>query len=198
MRKYSKVVAWGLIFPLALVATAGAATEARVPLVCSRGPGGQQYAAVVTLPSQAAEGATYSVRIDGVTSGAISHTGLKYIHDMTTEYSLPAGTSYVEGSLRLVPGTGTANVSADARVAHDGARIRLTLPGKVESGSSYTAPSFEFQLKVTAKAGASLPVQLLQYRVRANAIIVGDVDTTCDPNPKPYSIGTTRVTSATP
>src|SRR6185436_14896803 len=93
-----------LVLALRTTAT-GTATRARVPLVCSRGPSGQHYQTVVTLPSAAAEGATYAVRIEGVNSGTISHTGLNYIHDMATDYALPPGTSYVEGSLRVVPNT---------------------------------------------------------------------------------------------
>jgi hypothetical protein len=207
MPKSLEIVARGAAGPLALAtlvgvvslaeATADAATKAQVPLVCSRG-GGQTYMAHVSVPGEAAEGAVYAVRIDGHNSGAISHTGLNHIRDMTTEYALPPGTSLVDGSLKVVPGTGTANVAAGAKVVHQGGKIRMMLPGKVEAGSSFTAPSLELQVKVNAKAGASLPLQLLQYKVTANAFLIGDVETTCDPQPKPYAIGTTRVTSAPP
>ena len=201
MPRFLQLVAWGAVVPLALVALAGptadASTQARVPLVCSRG-GDQTYMAHVSVPGEAAEGGVYTVRVDGHNSGAISHTGLNHIRDMTTEYALPPGTSLVEGSLKVVPGTGTPNVAAGAKVVHDGGKIRMLLPGKVEAGWSFTAPSFELQVKVNAKAGASLPLQLLQYRVTANAFLVGDVHTTCDPHPKPYAIGTTKVKSAAP
>ena len=192
-------VAWSVGGAAALwAATGAAATAIRAPIVCSRGPGGQHLDMVVTLPASAAEKATYTVRIDGVSSGAISHTGLNYIHDMATDYALPAGTKYVDGSARIVPNTGTANVAAGARVWQDGGKIHLSMPGRVESGSSLTPPSIEFQLQVTAGAGSVLPVRFVQYRVKANAIFVGDLDTTCDPTPKPFALGSTVVTAAAP
>lgn len=196
---WSKAVAWAVLATLIAAAeTSVAATSVRAPLVCSRGPSGQHFDVSVTLPRTAPEGSVYGVRIDGVSSGIISHTGLNYIHDMSTDYALPSGTTYVAGSARIVPNTGTANVVAGARVWHDAGRILVTLPGRVESGSSYTPPSIEFQVKVTARAKTSLALQFLQYRVTANAFLVGDLRTTCDPSPKPYSLATTLVTAPPP
>lgn len=170
-----------------------AATFVKVPIECSRGPSGQFHSTSVTVPSQVAVGARFVVRIDGQSSGTISHTGLNYIHDMTTEYLVPAGTSYVAGSLRVVPNTGSANVAPTARVGKVGNLLRLTLPGHVDNGGSYTPPSIEYQLEVTAPVGTKISLPFHQYRVSANAIFVGDVDTTCVPKPQPYSLATTTV-----
>ena len=196
MRTWSLAAAAALIGICASWTSAPAAgTAVRIPLTCSRGPSGQTCELIMSVPQTAAEGSTISVRVDGIDSGKISHTGLNYIHDMTTELLVPSGTMYVAGSGKIIPGTGTQNVRPGARVAHQGAAIVMTLPAHVEDGSSYTPPSFEFQVKVTAAAGAKIPQRFSQYRVTANAIIVGDVHTVCDPTPKPYTVGTTTVTA---
>jgi hypothetical protein len=192
-------IAWTLVAAgAAWAATSAAATTTRVPIVCSRGPSGQHFDTMVTLPRSAAERSTFTVRVDGVPSGTIEHTGLNYIHDIATDYSLPSGTTYVTGSARVVPNTGSANVVNGARVWQDGGKIHLNLPGRVESGSSYTPPSIEFQVTVTGKVGDALALSFLQYRLTANAVIVGDLNTTCDPTPNPFPLGSTTVTAAAP
>lgn len=175
-----------------------ATTTVKVPIECSRGPSGQTFRATVTMPDQVTQGAQFAVRIDGASSGTISHTGLNYIHDMTVEYLVPAGTTYVAGSLRVVPNTGSANVAGSARVAKVGNVLRLTLPGHVENDSSYTPPSIELKLEATASAGSKVNLQFHQYRVSANAIFVGDVDTTCNPKPQPYTLATATIVAPSP
>jgi hypothetical protein len=172
-----------------------AATAVRVPLTCNRGPSGQHSELLVTVPTSIEQGATLTARFDGKSSGPISHTGLNYIHDMTTELLVPAGATYIDGSAHIIADTGTPNVRAGARIARTGSSLTMVLPAHVEDGSSFTAPSFEFQVKVTAAAGAKIAQRFSQYRVTANAIIVGDVHTVCDPTPRPYTVGTTTVTA---
>jgi hypothetical protein len=162
------------------------------PLVCSRGPKRQSFRAAVTLPAAQSIGSRFTVRIDSFPSGKISHVGLKYIYDMTADYALPAGAKYVKGSARIVPGTGTPNVRAGARVWHDASGIHLLLPARVKNGSGYTPPSLEFQLEVDAAAGTELAIQLRRCRVSAKVFLLGNVGTTCVPEPAPYTIGTTR------
>ena len=169
------------------------AAPARAPLVCSRGPSAQWFNAVVTMPASWPAGSTFAVRIDSVPSGTISHMGLNYIHDMTTDYFVPTGTRYVTGSARLVPGTGTPNVCEGARAWGDAAGIHLRLPGRVENGSSYTPPSLEFQVEIGAPAGALVELRFRRYQVTANVFLLGDLHTTCAPNPNPYTIGVTHV-----
>jgi len=166
-----------------------------VPLVCDHGGSGQHADLVVTVPAAAEEGSTFTVRVDGQDSGKISHTGLRYIHDMTTRLLLPNGASYVDGSARIIPGTGTPNVREGASVRRQGNALILSLPGRVEDGSSFTPPSFEFQVKVTAAAGSKVLQRFAQYTVTAKAVLIGDVLTTCEPTPKPYTIGVTTVTA---
>jgi hypothetical protein len=187
---------------LAAVAGAGAvsalpsaSTAVRSPMVCSRGPSEQWFNATVTLPRTVEQGATYTVRIDGVPSGKIAHFGLYNIHDMATDYAVPAGAKFVAGSARVVAGTGTANVVTGARVWNEGGLIRSVLTDHVPSGSSYTPPSIEFQLEAAAPVGASLALRFVEYRVTANAIFVGDVATTCNPVLKSSPLGTTLVTA---
>ncbi len=176
-------------------ATAASATTATVqaPLVCSRGPSAQWFRAVVTMPASQPAGTRLAIRIDGVKSGVISHTGLNYIHDMATDYLVPVGTSYVPGSARFIPRTGTPNVIRGARVWGDAAGIHLLLPGRVENGSHYTPPSVEFQLETGPRAGTLIALQFSRYRVTANVLLLGDLHTICHPNPTPYTIGVTRV-----
>jgi hypothetical protein len=173
----------------------GAPITAKVPMECTHGPSGQTFKAVVSMPSEITQGTTFTVRVDATPSGTISHTGLNYIHDMTTEYLVPAGTTYVPGSLRVIPGTGTANVATTARVVKVGNIVRLTLPAHVENDSSYTPPSIELKLQATAATGTKIAFQFWQVRVSANAIFVGDIDTTCTPKPQAYTISTTTVTA---
>ncbi len=168
----------------------------RAPLTCSRGSGNAQFIATVAVPSSAARASMYAVRIDGVPSEKISHFGLNYIHDQATDYAIPPGATYVAGSARIIPGTGTPNVSASAQVTYEAGLVRLLLPAHVPSGSTYTPPSIEFRLEAAAPAGTSLQLAFSQYRVTANAFLVGDVHATCESVPKRYTIGTTLVTAA--
>jgi hypothetical protein len=170
-----------------------AASNISIPLNCSKGPSDQRQKIVVTIPASAAEGSNYKVRIDGVNSGKVSHTGLNHIFDMWYEWPVPRGTQYVEGSARIIANTGTENVRRGARIVHQGGVLNLVLPAHVDNGSNYTPPSFEFALKVTAPGGATVTQTFRRYRVTANAFLIGDVHTTCDPKPKPFPVATTKI-----
>lgn len=172
----------------------GVGTAVHAPMVCSRDSSEHWFTATVTAPRTVDRATRYTVRIDGVPSGKIAAFGLNNVHDMTTEYAVPPGAKYVMGSARIVPDTGTPNVLAGARAAFEGGVVRMILGAKIPSGSGYTPPSLEFQLEAAAPAGASLPLVLLGYHVTANAIIVGDIISTCDPVPKPLTLTTTTVT----
>lgn len=193
MRAATKV--WSVV-ALALVLVPHelrAGTAVTVPTECSRGPSGQSFKTIVTMPGQVTQGDKFTIRVDGVSSGTISHTGLRYIHDMISEFLVPQGTTYVAGSLRIIPGTGSANVAGTARIAKVGNVVRLTLPGEVENGSSYTPPSFELQVEAAAAAGSKVAFQFSQYRVTAKAILIGDLDTVCNPKPSPFTLATTVI-----
>jgi hypothetical protein len=164
-------------------------------LECSSGPSGQRFDVGVSLPAYAEVGSTYSVRIDGVSSGKISHFGLNYLHDMTVDYVLPADASYVEGSAELVPGTGTANVLASARLTHRAGVVTLALPARVAEGTSYTPPSIRFQLRATGAPGTAAAVSFRQFRLTANAIVVGEVAVSCNPTVNPSPLGATLITA---
>ncbi len=167
-----------------------------IPIECTKGPSDQKHKVFVSVPATTTVGSTIKVRIDGVNSGKISHTGLNHIFDMGYEWGVPKGTELVEGSLKIIPGTGTENVRKGARVGHKGGVISMLLPARVESGGNYTHPSMEFELKVTAAAGPKISQVFRRYKVTANAFIVGDVKTTCDPRPKPYHLAATKVEPA--
>ena len=173
-----------------------AASAVKVPISCNKGPSGQSYQASLQLPAQVTEGGTFALRVDGVDSGKISQVGLNYVTQMTYEYAVPQGTTVVDGSARIVPDTGTANVRSSARVSANGGVIQMVLPAHVDNGESYTPPSFEVKLTATAPAGATITVPFRQYRVTANAFLVGDVKAVCDPSPKPFTVGSTRVVAA--
>ncbi len=186
--------AMAIVAALGLAGRVGFAGTVRAPLQCSKGGGGTFFTAAVTAPSTQREGSTYTVRIDSFGSGEISHVGLHYIHDMATDYLLPAGAEYVSGSAHFVPDTGTANVRAGARVWYESGMLRVVLPARVDNGSRYTPPSVEFQLRVTAASGSRLSLRLAQVRVVANALLLGDQRTVCNPNPRSYVLATTQVT----
>jgi hypothetical protein len=165
-------------------------------LECSSGPSGQRFNAGVSMPAQAAVGTTYSVRIDGVSSGKISHIGLNYLHDMTVDYAVPAGTTYVDGSAEIIPGTGTDNVLPGARLTHRAGVITLALPAHVDEGTSYTPPSIRFQLRATGAPGSTASLSLRRFRLTANAFLVGEVAVSCEPKVKPAGIGSTVIVDA--
>lgn len=177
------------------VTEGSASTAVQIPIECTRGPSGQTHRVSLTLPAGVAEGGRFQVRIDGAPSGIIQHTGLNYIRDMTFEYLVPSGVTYVPGSLKLVPNTGTPNVAATARVVKVGNVLRLTMPAHVENGSSYTAPSFELELQAASPVGSQLPIRFSQALVTANAIFVGDIDTRCTPK-QSNTLGATTVVAA--
>ncbi len=180
----------------AVSAPLGAQTKTvKAPMVCSRG-GDQAFSVVVSAPDRVAQGGTYTLRLDSFPSGKIDHTGLNYLHDMEAEFVVPAGTKFVEGSAKIVPKTGTANVAKSALVWHQNGVVHFKLPAKVENGDSYTPPSIELQLTATAAPGSELPLKLLRYTVFANAFVVGDVKASCDPSPNPFTLTTTTVTKA--
>jgi hypothetical protein len=165
----------------------------RQPMTCSRGPSGQWFSAVVTMPAARAPGATITVRIDSTYSGTISHFGLNYIYNMRTDYRVSAGATYVEGSARLVAGTGSPNVRGGARVWHDAAGLHTLLTDRVGNGSSYTPPSIEFELTIDPSSRGAVAVEFAHYSVTANAFLIGDLGTTCEPSARPATIGATRV-----
>ncbi len=184
---------------LALAATtAPADAESAAPLlVCTRGPGGQRFHVTVTMPGHVDAGAVYTVRIDGVGSGTVTHFGLNYIHDMTVDYVLPAG-AYVPGSAQLVAGTGTANVVQGASLSYGADVLEVVLPGKVKDGSSYTPPSVQFQLRAIGSGGVPAAVSFRRFTLKANALVVGDVDVSCASTPSPYPIATTLIAMPAP
>jgi hypothetical protein len=181
----------GLAIALLPGSALAGARAVSAPLVCSRG-GGQTFKAMVTLPASQATGSRYTVRIDSFSSGKVAHFGLNYIFDMATDYRVPDGTRIVAGSARVVPNTGTPNVRGGARVWGDAGGVHLLLPARVENGQSYTPPSIEFQLDVTAAAGSELLLKFSRCRVSASVFLLGTVHTTCVPTPAPYTIGRTR------
>jgi hypothetical protein len=181
----------------ALGAPGGAdAGEVTVPIECSMGPGGQTFRATVTAPATAAHRARFLVRIDSVPSGTLSHTGLRHIADMTTDFLIGPAGRYVGGSARIVPDTGTANVRAGARVWHDATGLHLTLPARVKNGESYTPPSIELEVEAFGPPGSTVTVLFDRYRVAANVIVLGDLATTCTPKPRPSAIASVRVVDA--
>lgn len=164
-----------------------------IPMSCDHGDENQKEKLIVVVPPTAAPAGTFKVRIDGIDSGKISHTGLNYIFNMTYEWGVPPGTSLVPGSAKVVPNTGTANVRAGAKVVVAGNVLKLVLPARVDDGSRYTPPSLEFDLKVEAAAGTTITQKFRSYNVTANAIVIGDVHTVCTPKPKPYPVAPTKI-----
>jgi len=183
---------------LAAVALPGAAADRTVPLTCTRGDEGQSYRMLVTMPASQPVGSTFAIRIAGARIGPISHFGLRYIHNMAADFTVPPGTTYVEGSARIVAATGSANVRAGARATHDARGIHMRLPAHVENDGSYTPPTVEFQVRAVGPAGSVASLGFLGTSVDASAVIVGSVHTACTPRPRPYTIGTTRIVAATP
>jgi hypothetical protein len=187
-----RALAFGAALALATAADA-APQRVRLPLACSRGSGEAWFDAVVTMPSSAAPGATCEVRIDSVPSGRVQHAGLRHIHDMRTDYALPAGVTVLPGSVRVVPDTGTPDVRVGARAWSDAAGVHLLLPASVQNGSAYTPPSVAFAVRVDAPEGAVLPVSFAHYEVTANVFLLGDLHTACEPTTRPAVLGTLRV-----
>lgn len=184
--------AW--VFSTLLFSSAGAPAErfdVRAPMVCTRGPSNQSFAAVLTAPLATPTGSVFTVRIDSLPSGRVSHFGLNHLFDMRTDYAVE-GALIVAGTVRLVPGTGTPNVRAGARVWLDGTGVHLLLPAHMENGDQFTPPSIAFEVMAGGAAGA-VRVRFVHYEVRANVLLLGDIRTSCDPTSGPAVIATTRV-----
>jgi hypothetical protein len=190
-------LASGLVVLIGL-AGAVAATRASAPLACNQGPKGQHFDVAVTVPERVEAGRVYTIRLDGYNSGKISHFGLNHLHDMTAEYILPAGVAYVDGSAKLVPGTGTPNVLVAPRVSHRAGVVTMRLPGKVENGTDYTPPSLTLQVRAIGAPGSTAVLSLGRFQLKANAFLVGDLDVSCDPTPRPYPIGATLILGSAP
>jgi hypothetical protein len=198
-QRFRRVLALVGVLGSALLADAPStvlASDQAAPLVCTGGPNGQRFHVGVSVPKEVESGAVYTIRIDGEGSGKISHFGLNYLHDLTVEYVLPSGTSYVDGSAEIVPSTGTANVLADARVSYRNGVITMHLPGRVENGSAYTPPSVAFSVRTTGEVGSWAVLGLSRFSLKANAVVVGDVLVSCEPSPRPYPIGKTLIGAA--
>lgn len=183
--------------PIFLVTASSIAAKAatlRVPVECSRG-GEHIFEITLTLPASARPGERASIRIDGAPSGKLSNVGLNYIHDMATDFQLSGPVTYVPGSLRTVPGTGTPNVRAGALAWHDSHGIHQLLPRRVRKGSEYTPPSMVFEVDVTGNPGSTVTIELDQFRLKANVVILGDLTTVCNPRPRPYGLAKLRVRS---
>jgi hypothetical protein len=185
----------GALLSLGFGSPAEAPRRITIPLACTRGPSNQEHDVTVTVPAKVSPGSQYRVRVDGVDTGKISHLGLKYIFDMESEWPIPPGTRYVEGSAHVVPGTGSENVRPGARVVVAAGIVHMMLPAHVENGVGYTTPSFEFDLAVVSAEGASITQRFARYSVSAHAFLVGDLRTTCEPAPKVFPVAVTRVES---
>jgi hypothetical protein len=195
--RWAALAAGGVV--VATLATATAAAHVTLPLVCNQGPSGQRFNVAVTLPSSVEAGEVYTIRLDGYNSGTISHFGLNYLHDMTVEYRLPAGTSYVDGSAQVVAGTGTPNVLlVRPQLSHRAGVVTMRLPGRVVNGTDYTPPSITLQVRAESAPGSSEVLSFNHFQLKANAFLVGDVAVSCNPEPQPYPIGATRITAPAP
>jgi hypothetical protein len=195
LRRRIPVVLVTLAAVLALVPQVLAASEVSAPLVCDKGPESQKMRVGVSVPSNVAPGAAFTVRLDGVNSGTVGAMGLNFVHDMASDYIIPTGTSYVDGSVRVVPDTGTENVRTGATAVYRGGLIRLTLPARVDNGGNYTPPSVEFKVVPTGTQD-SLVLGFSQFRITANAMVIGDLKVTCNPKPRPFPLATIKVSSA--
>lgn len=182
-----------IIYSVLVMSSASISKSGAAPLVCSHGPHNDRFRFAITMPSTVSSGASFVVRVDSKPSGKISHGGLQYLFDMTTDYLIPQGTEYVDGSAQIVADTGSANVQSGAHVWEENRTIHYVLPAHVANHSSYTPPSIQFELKVDAKPGAKLALELAHYEVKAHAIIVGEVTTNCDPHPNPYTLAVASV-----
>jgi hypothetical protein len=118
-RRSRRALATGAGIALGVVGTLGAsrvdAKKVALSMSCDHGPGEQKFQADVSGPESVVVGGTFTVHLDGVPSDEVTGFGLNHIRDMTTDYVLPAGGSYVEGSARVVPDTGTPTFVAARR-----------------------------------------------------------------------------------
>lgn len=173
----------------------GAADVVGVPITCSKG-GADTLRLAPVLPATVAPGTTFTVRLDGVDTRIKWQLGLNHLRAMTWDFGLPAGAKLVDGSLRIVPETGSANLRPGASVSARGNVVTLSAPAKLESPDGYRFPSVEMKLETTASAGSTLAWTFRHYEVTANALLLGDLLVTCDPTPRPYTVATTRVVAA--
>lgn len=191
-----------VLFLLALCASGGAAyaqaqtTTVHPPMVCSRGPGGQHFDATITMPRTAAAGSTITVRIDGVPAPPTSHLGLFHLYNFLTDFRVSEGGRLVEGSVRLVPDSGSPNMRPGARASREGAStVRLTVPAQIPNGHGFNPPSVEFSVALDGAPGAEVRVLFVRHQLGARVFLLGDIVTTCDPRPGPAVLGSVRITA---
>jgi hypothetical protein len=196
-RRSRRALATGAGIALGVVGTLGAsrvdAKKVALSMSCDHGPGEQKFQADVSGPESVVVGGTFTVHLDGVPSDEVTGFGLNHIRDMTTDYVLPAGGSYVEGSARVVPDTGTPNVRGGATLTVEGKRLRLVLPARIADGEFYTPPSVEVTLRADSAAGTTLALGFSRFRLTVNAVVVGDMRVTCEPKPRPFALPGTKV-----
>jgi hypothetical protein len=86
-------------------------------------------------------------------------------------------------------------VQVGTRLSYRSGVLTMALPGKVREGTDYTPPSISVQLRAVGSPGSRAAVSLRQFRLTANAFLVGEVAVSCEPAVKPSPIGVTLITA---
>lgn len=164
-------------------------------MACNNGPSTQTFDAVVTMVRSAAAGTTLTVRVDGTPAPPESHVGLYFLYNFVTEFRL-TGARLVEGSLRVLPDTGTANMRPGTRVtAEAGGVLRLVNPAQIPNGAAFNTPSFEFSMVLDGAPGTEARLLFQRYSLDARVFLLGNINTHCTPRANPSVLGAVRITA---
>ena len=158
------------------------------------------FAWASNAPSSIATGATYT---DALTESPVavpsSQTAVGItltvvnISAITIVASAPTGTT-LNGTPTLSGGSGAGSSS----IATSGNTVTVTIPGPVAGGATYTAPTINLPLKVTAASGSHIsdafPTEA--FSVSVTGAVTTVVSTSCAPAASPSILATTSVTAA--
>jgi dehydratase len=191
----------GAITPMALAAalcfagTAHAAVPVNWSCQASVGTSSQTTSVTGTAPGSVTAGSAVAITIapgsSTVPSSALGFT-VNNINNMKMLIPVPANSTYVSSSASgggLYPGS-TALV---------GSNVVLTIPGPIPGGTTYTPPQVTINVTATAPGSITSKYAGTSYSnpgmtFTTNLSIVGNVATSCYPNPSSPTLTTTTVT----
>jgi hypothetical protein len=165
---------------LAVITTTGggSAGAAVVSQTVNCGIGGSQTITLdATAPASVTQGEAFTVVLAPTGSGTASGAEIKNI---VTNFTIPAGATYVAGSAAL---SGGSSNLGNKSVTVSGGNIAVSTPGPIANGASFTAPTLTFQLRATGTVGT-----VLRMRIKASGgytlTAAGSFNVSCDASPQ--------------
>jgi dehydratase len=161
------------------------------------------YSFSSTAPATVTVGGSYTDAIsEGVVAVPATETELGQTVTLTSEtdilnvFTAPTGTT-ISGTPTL---SGGSVAGGTPTIATSGSTVTVTIPGPVDGGTSFTAPTVNITLKVTAAVGATIGDAFPTVTPTANIVFAGtpiSASTACTPAATPATYDATSVVAAT-